>query len=164
MFYWLRNNKEWIFSGIGVLALTLLISVITDIFNKNANQPQNSQQQSQSGSGNVQAGGDVTIYNNQPGEREINDNFPLREHPFINLNKPIEEQLQLFGTDKVKIYSASDLQEVWFGSEWEEYSDGKEYMVTGVPGEPVIPKFKGTGDFKLEVMYTADREKPRDLR
>jgi len=56
------------------------------------------------------------------------------------------------------------LQEVWFGSEWEEHVDGKEYMATGITSSPVTPKFKGTGDFKLEAIYMADREKQRDFR
>lgn len=161
MFSCFNKNKKWVFSGIGVFALGLLL---TPLLNENASQPQNPQKQSQSGSGNIQAGGDVTIINEQLSQQEISDNFPLRSHPMIDLSKPIEGQLQLFGTDKVRIYSPSDLQEVWLGSEWQEYVAGKEYMVTGVPGEPVTPKFKGTGGFKLEVIYTADREKPRDLR
>jgi len=65
-----------------------------NISNKNASQSQNPQQQSQSGSSNVQAGGDITIYNNnQLSQREINGDFPLRENSFINLDKPIEDQL-----------------------------------------------------------------------
>lgn len=44
---------------------------------------------------------------------------------------------------------------------------GREYMVTGFQGVPVTPKFKFRGMgrlFKVEITYTSDRDKLRDLR
>ncbi|MEZ8157625.1 hypothetical protein ACED66_15395 [Vibrio splendidus] len=52
---WLINNKEWIFSGVGVSAILFFIS----LFKKNSNLKQ--VQKSGSNSNNYQAGGDIQV-------------------------------------------------------------------------------------------------------
>ena len=88
--------------------------------------------------------------------------------PVIHLNSPIERQVQLFATDKVIIHGGEGtLESVWFGYKWERYIPGKEYIVWGNPHIPVIPKFNAlnrNADLKLEIIFTANPDRPRDLR
>lgn len=91
------------------------------------------------------------------------DTKPTTIHPTLDLSLPIKGQLQLFPTDKVKIYgSEQSLHEVWFGSGWLPFAYGREYIVQGKPNNPVIPEFKGSGQVKLEVTITKYKDKPRD--
>ena len=92
-------------------------------------------------------------------------------YPVINFSKPIEEQVQLFPTDKVKIYADPDfLEEVWFGGIWEPYEPDREYIVWGIPTQPITPKFRfnGEGSIKMyidiSVQYSENLDKPRDIR
>lgn len=63
MFTWLKENKTWVFSGIGVTTCVTLLS----LFLNNRNQAH--QQQNQSGTGNIQARGDVTVIH--PSSQEV---------------------------------------------------------------------------------------------
>lgn len=113
MLVWLKKNREWVFSGIGV---AICVTVFNLIIN---NQQPTKLKVNQSGknNNNIIAGGNVTVSQNPSlTQREIDGNFPLYEHPVIDLDSPIEEQVQLFATDRVRIYSGdSFLEEVWFG-------------------------------------------------
>ena len=87
------------------------------------------------------------------------------DHPVLDLDRPIEDQVQLFAEDKVTIVGARDsVSEVWFGNDWEPFVPNKTYTVWGVKGEPLIPRFKGRGMLKLEVRFTRYRDRKRDLR
>jgi hypothetical protein len=91
------------------------------------------------------------------------------EYPGIHLGKPIKQQIQLFATDKVIIHGGHRfLISVWFGQQWEPFIPGKNYIVYGYPGIPIIPKFKATDPdktyLKLEISYNAHLNKPRDIR
>jgi hypothetical protein len=107
-------------------------------------------------------------YVEAPQKLPIPDYRPVTIWPVVDLNIPIEQQLQLFATDRVKIHAGDNqLQKVWFGGEknnWFTYAFGKEYIVQGQRGVPVTPRFEGRGVFKLEVEATNERDKKRDLR
>ena len=60
MFNWLKKNRKWVFSGIGVSACVTALNLF---FN---NQKEILSKQSQVGTGNIQAGGDVTVIQSQP--------------------------------------------------------------------------------------------------
>ena len=104
--------------------------------------------------------------------QDLRTNSNLNEvYPIINLNRPVEEQVQLFPTDRVQIYADPDfLQKVWFGKIWEPYVPGREYIVWGIPGQPVTPRFRFLGQgmikmrIELSVQYNEDLERPRDIR
>jgi len=55
---WIFNNKEWVFSGIGVFFMTVIFTVI---YTKNKSNSQ--KQKSGSSSINIQAGGHINIGN-----------------------------------------------------------------------------------------------------
>jgi len=163
-----------IFSGIGTVALVSLINYIRH----NSVKKEDRSSPVLNGRNNYYAGRDVRI-GQQITERERNDNYPLRAHPPIDLSQPIKNQVQLFATDKVKVYADNKkLKKVWFGANWETYDHSREYMVIGIRGVPIVPRFMvgiflGLGEkevktsykfkFKMEVVYTEDREKPRQL-
>lgn len=91
--------------------------------------------------------------------------------PVVDLSEPIEEQVQLFATDKVEIIADPDfLKEVWFGEIWEPYEPDKEYTVWGYPKQPVTPKFRFEGEgrikmhIRISVQYSENLNKPRDIR
>lgn len=54
---WIKENRTWVFSGVGVMIIGVVASIV---LNRN-NSP--TQQQTQSGTGNIQAGRDVTVVN-----------------------------------------------------------------------------------------------------
>jgi len=94
--------------------------------------------------------------------------MPQDEDPSVDLSEPIRDQVQLFAQDKVRIVGFTDgLDEVWFGKVWEKFdpskNDGRVYTVWGPVDTPIVPQFKGTGHIKLNVSYTRNRDKPRDL-
>lgn len=91
---------------------------------------------------------------------------PVTFHPVVTMTRPIKEQVQLFAEDKVAIYNVAEgqIQQVCFdGKKFLPFVDGKQYMVQGEPGVPVIPKFEATGEFKLEIISKTDKDKPRDI-
>jgi len=95
----------------------------------------------------------------------LSDSNPKKIHPALNLSQPIEQQLRLFPTDKVKIYAPSSaIEKVRFGGEWEPFTPNREYIVLGYPGQPVTPEFIGNGVIKMEISILHDRDKQRDLR
>ncbi|MGB8698708.1 MAG: hypothetical protein WCD18_04765 [Thermosynechococcaceae cyanobacterium] len=152
---WLLNNKEWVFSGVGVAVLGFL-------FFRNRQQANQTTMSTTIHGDGIVAGRDI---NGSPlSRRQVNDNYPEKIFPVIDLSKPINTQIQLFATDKVRITYEEGLQEVKFGGNWQKFNQEKEYMVIGIPGTPVIPNFKGKGQLKVEISYTADRDKPRDIR
>lgn len=85
-------------------------------------------------------------------------------HPIVDLSRPIEEQIQLFPTDKVKVYGSKPaLVKVWFGSGWFPFEYDLVYMVQGPKNKPLTPKFQGIGRLKLEVTITKNKDKKREL-
>ena len=161
---WLINNKEWVFSGIGVVALTFVAGFFIP-------ETPNAEQSTQS----AEAGSDSTIIQapNSSGNITINtpisEDYPKEVHPVINLARPVEEQVQLFAADTVRIQADPEhLKEVWVGGIWEPYEPGREYIAWGVPGQPITPKFRGDGLFKMtietSIQRTQDLDKPRDIR
>jgi hypothetical protein len=56
---WILNNKEWVFSGIGVFFMTIIFTVL---YTRNKSNSQ--KQKSGIGSINIQAGGHINIGNN----------------------------------------------------------------------------------------------------
>jgi hypothetical protein len=99
-------------------------------------------------------------------ERVIRKLQPREEYPVINLGIPIETQVQLFATDKVQVYGRG-VTDIDVGFGWERVLPERTYLVKGVPGVPVIPRFRGTGHVKLHIIYSAksqDADKRRDIR
>ena len=94
-----------------------------------------------------------------PAASELEDNYPS-----IDLSRPIEEQVRLFPMDKVKAYGPPSVKSIDVGLDWQPFESGKEYLVHGIPGEPVTPRFQGTGHVKLEITPSSNRHLSRDLR
>ena len=91
--------------------------------------------------------------------------LPQDEHPVVDLSRPMEEQVQVFAEDVVEIVGFSDrVDAVWLGKRWEVFDDGRRYVVWGVAGESITPKFRGEGEVKLRISYTRYRNLRRDLR
>ncbi len=89
------------------------------------------------------------------------------EHPVVDLSHPLDQQIQLFAQDKVKIYADSSvIQAVRFGGVWMAFDPEREYLVIGVPGVPVRPEFRSIrrGHIKLEITFSRHIDQPRDLR
>lgn len=63
MLEWIKENKTWIFSGVGIAITTLFLTTFLD-------QKTSSPAQTQSGTGNIQAGRDVSIVTPPPEIRE----------------------------------------------------------------------------------------------
>lgn len=61
MLQWLIENKEWIFSGVGVAVITGVIALVRRLFTHNAS-PSSMEQSGGHGSTNYQAGRDMTIH------------------------------------------------------------------------------------------------------
>lgn len=61
MIAYLTTNKEWIFSGIGVLAISLLISLIIFLIASRSKNQKEMSQKSGNNSKNLQAGRDITF-------------------------------------------------------------------------------------------------------
>lgn len=91
-------------------------------------------------------------------------------YPVVELDEPIEQQVQLFATDRVKIIDPNRVvKSVWFGESWEVFYKNEEYTVWGRPGVPVYPKFKTSKEnssksIKLHIKYSANPDVPRDIR
>lgn len=97
--------------------------------------------------------------------RMVEAGLPETSHPVVDLSRPTAIQVQLFAEDKVRIPGVSEaVSEVWFGNHWEPFALGREYLVWGVPGQPITPQFRGRGQVKLEITFTKYRDRPRDLR
>ena len=89
------------------------------------------------------------------------------DHPYIEPGRPMASQVQLFAEDKVRFYGERRPgARVWVGGEWESLSETRQYVVVGVPGRPIVPKFDPmpSRPFKLEVEYEKFVDSPRDLR
>ena len=90
------------------------------------------------------------------------------DHPYIEPNIPMNQQVQLFPEDKIKVFGPDSMRRVrvWLGRSWEEITPGQTYMVVGTPGQPITPKFEPMpkSGFKLEVEYDKYVDSPRDLR
>ena len=123
----------------------------------------------------VSAGsGDVSISTDPSSKRLehiLEAGLPESDHPVVDLSEPIDEQLQLFAEDKVKVVAdwndkgePATVDRVHFGKRWETFEPTREYTVVGVPGNPITPRIHGHGYLKLQVQYTGNREFPRDLR
>jgi hypothetical protein len=85
--------------------------------------------------------------------------------PAVNLDYPLEDQLQVFPTDQITLVAAPQgIRTVDFGFGPQEFVEGKKYTAVGVPGKPITPKIDGgEGLCKLEIVITNDRDKPRGL-
>lgn len=164
---WLSKNREWVFSGIGVVVFTTLAGFVWQL----SENDRNASQTATTGDNStvVQVPGssrDINIYPNSQ-----DNNFNKEVYPVIDLTEPINGQVQLFPTDKVQIYADTDLlKEVWFGEIWEPYEPGREYVVWGIPSQPITPRFKFDGKtrvkmrIKVSVNYSENLNKPRDIR
>lgn len=90
------------------------------------------------------------------------------DHPIIEFDKPIEEQLQLFSEDKIRFISGeAKPEQIWLGYVWENFEYQRDYLVSGVPGQPVLPQFRGgkmQAGMKLEVNFCRYLDRRRDLR
>ena len=156
-------------AGIGGLAIGLLVIIFRDVIRKNIFPSLTKKQGFQLLTLIVVLSWSVAIIGIAAWVYRSNHrdgNLPLKIHPVVNLSQPIKTQVQLFATDKVRIYGSPDsLREVWFGNEWEPYDRDREYIVLGVPGTPITPQFRGsgTGLIKMEISYTEDQDKPRDI-
>lgn len=61
---WINDNKEWLFSGVGIAIITLVFNAFKKRNKLNKLQPQNKQvQKNGNKSKNIQAGNDVNITN-----------------------------------------------------------------------------------------------------
>lgn len=124
------------------------------------------------GSSNIAVTGDhasIAINSNDNLVEIIKERIPITDHPVIDLSKPMEQQVQLFPEDQVRIVGHSHrITQVWFGgNQWHSFDFGRAYTVWGNVGEPVTPKFEsqdGIGMIKLEISYTRYLDRPRDLR
>lgn len=54
---WIKENRKWVFSGVGVMIIGIAASIV---LNRNSSP---TQLQTQSGTGNIQAGRDITVVN-----------------------------------------------------------------------------------------------------
>lgn len=64
MMEWIISNKEWVFSGIGVFVLSLIMAFITWLYSRNKQQNKNHITMKQKGgknSENYQSKGDINI-------------------------------------------------------------------------------------------------------
>jgi len=61
MLDYIANNKEWIFSGIGVFLLSITVTLVISLIRRRNREASLQRQQSGSHSVNVQTHGDVTI-------------------------------------------------------------------------------------------------------
>ena len=158
-----------------VLAATL--GIIPALKHDSKKDPASSSQSvSATGSQNIAIGvlgSTGNVFNISPTDNRLTDlvakGLPETDHPVVDLSQPIESQVRLFPEDKIRIVGLSDkLESVWFGDSWQKFDYGRDYSrqftVMGQVGQPMIPKFRGTGVVKLEVSYTRYRDKPRDLR
>lgn len=124
------------------------------------------------GSSNVAVTGDhatISINSNDKLVEIIKERIPITDRPVVDLSKPMEQQVQLFPEDQVRIVGHSDhITQVWFGGhQWHSFDFGRAYTVWGDAGESVTPKFEspnGIGMVKLEISYTRYLDRPRDLR
>ncbi|WP_250482210.1 alpha/beta hydrolase [Caballeronia sp. GACF5] len=100
---------------------------------------------------------------------------PIVDHPIVDLSRPVAQQIRLYPEDKVKIYGPPNLVgNVQFGTGWQPYKEGYEYMVAGTSGQAVSFEFNLAArndplrlrrqiTLKLEVTYSKYRTQPRDL-
>lgn len=63
MIEWINNNKEWVFSGVGLFVLTLIATIIKFLKNRKnqKKEKRNIEQTILMGSNNNQAGGDIHV-------------------------------------------------------------------------------------------------------
>lgn len=103
--------------------------------------------------------------NNTKIEKLLEDGLPAIDHPVVDLSVPITGQLQLFPEDEVAVVGWSEsVRTLDVGRGMEPFASDKKYIVQGPSGLPITPKFEGKGIIKLEVRYTKNRDKSRDLR
>jgi pimeloyl-ACP methyl ester carboxylesterase len=89
------------------------------------------------------------------------------DHPLIDPAVPLSSQVQLFPEDKVRVYMEETVRtRVDFGGGWQPLNANRTYVVIGVPGTPVVPKFDPlpVSPFKIEVEYIKYGDLPRDLK
>ena len=102
---YLIDNKEWIFSGVGIAVITVLSTIVKLFFGKkNMNTPNNSQYQQSSGS--VQANGGVQITNNYYGAvtDKVTENTETRDinNNSVTSNVSVNPEARLF---MIRIYT-----------------------------------------------------------
>lgn len=89
------------------------------------------------------------------------------DYPVLTADRPIEQQLQLFGGDEVEIGGSNvPIAAVKFGPDWVP-NDRKVYIVMGPERSPTTPAFQFDGEWhyaKLKVRYSCNIDLPRDLR
>lgn len=107
----------------------------------------------------------VTVTEDSEAARILEGSLPETHYIHVDLGRHIAEQIQLYPEDEVEIMGGQcQLEEVWFGESWQAYERGKTYVVVGIRGSSVVPKFKGIGTFKARVSYRKHRDKRRDPR
>jgi hypothetical protein len=101
----------------------------------------------------------------------IDEVRPKHAYPVVRLDRPINRQVHLYATDKVHVYGPEDVEAIDVGLGWQRISPyhDRPFLVRGVPRVPVIPKFrtkKGATSVsvKLHIVYSAYRDRPRDVR
>jgi hypothetical protein len=114
----------------------------------------------------IAGGEDVTVNQTDPTILKFLDKgLPESEHIYVELGKPIADQIRLFPTDEVEIFATEDeLERVWLGGSWKDFKENRKFVVIGIPGEPITPKFEGPAvhGFKVKVTYTRHRGEVRD--
>jgi len=189
---WLKDNKEWVFSGIGVLIFSIVISIVflNSSEKKEIEKTINIEKTTIIGEGgkstevnindggvvNEQIVGDKNVYNTTTTNRDtkvaelLNKGLPESVFVVVNIDNDTSDQIRLFPQDEVRVFASSDnLTDVWFGKNWEPFFPNKTYVVWGMvtPSGPksVTPKFKGTAGsyLKIKVSFTRYRDKLRDL-
>jgi hypothetical protein len=107
------NNKEWIFSGIGVVVLVAIIKLILRFFKRRDRHVETGQSQiTQGGSTAYQAARDIIIGGPQPGTTR---SVRLRVHRAFFLNNPVQHYF-------INIVNTTDATEVEVTHVWYEGS------------------------------------------
>ena len=87
LFQWLGENKTWVFSGIGVLLLTIFARLLLNLFRRSTQGSRSQKQRAEAGTSVIQAGRDINV--NVGSQRKL-PTLRVLAHRAYFINNPTE--------------------------------------------------------------------------